>query len=122
MYKRSKKPGPYFTEYVEGVRKVNRDPNFDCLSNYMCPPLKEVSRSRTPSPKTLRCEAEKEKRCKGRWTEKCYCTKTKKASLKSESSASSSSASSSSASSVNSRSLVSSRSSASSTSSKSSND
>jgi len=81
LYKRSKEKAPYMKEYVRSVRAQLNDPNFDCLSNYMCPPIKEVKRKRPPSPKTLRCEAEKERRCPGEWTEKCYC-KTKKSKKK----------------------------------------
>jgi hypothetical protein len=101
LYKRSKEKGPYFPDYVKYNReRQGGDPNFDCLSNYMCPPIKEVSRSRTPSPKTLRCEAEKSKRCKGTWTEKCYCRrKVAKKKVKSKESSSSEGSGSSSSSS-----------------------
>ena len=99
LYKRSKEKAPYMDEYVKSVRRQLNNPNFDCLSNYLCPPIKEVKRSRSPSPKTLRCEAEKERRCAGQWTEKCYCkAKKSKAKKKSEDSSSDSGTSSSSSS------------------------
>ena len=85
-------------EYVKSVRRQLNDPNFDCLSNYMCPPIKEVKRSRSASPKTLRCEAEKERRCAGTWTEKCYCKAKKSRAKKSDDSSSESGSSSSSSS------------------------
>ena len=109
FYKRSDEKGPYMSEYVQAMRRHN--PKFDCLSNYMCPPIKEVSRSRTPSPKTLRCEAEKHRRCAGKWTEKCYCTKGKKRTSRTSQSSSSSGSSGSSGSSESSASSASSRSS-----------